>query len=268
MSIEKMNKDDLLDFFKEPTLEAFSNFLEKNVGEGSQVEFKGKWINEIKLAKVMMGMANSGGGCIVIGVSEEANGTITSTGIPEDSKIYDPADFAKIVEKYLPQKVEKYIFLKNFFYGDDVYGSLRGKKFQVVFISIETGDLPIICESDGQRENEKLKRGEIYIRRGSTTDLINYEELQEILSRSIEAKRRLRQDITLEDELEQLKALYDAIPVSIYKNSFSAFKQSSFSMISSLWGYTENKIFPEQSFEEFLKEMIEDKEEKIRKALF
>ena len=47
MSIENMNKDSLLDFFKEPTLEAFSNFLEENVGEGSQVEFKGRWINDV-----------------------------------------------------------------------------------------------------------------------------------------------------------------------------------------------------------------------------
>ena len=29
MSIENMSKDDLLDFFREPTLEAFSDFLEK-----------------------------------------------------------------------------------------------------------------------------------------------------------------------------------------------------------------------------------------------
>ncbi|MEY8261521.1 ATP-binding protein [Oscillospiraceae bacterium 50-60] len=268
MSIENMNKDSLLDFFKEPTLEAFSNFLEENVGEGSQVEFKGRWINDVKLAKIMMGMANSGGGCIVIGVSEETDGSIAATGIPADDRVYDPADFSKIVEKYLPQKVEKCISIKNFFYDNDVYGSLKGKKFQVVFISVEIGDLPIICESDGQRENEKLRRGEIYIRRGSTTDLVNYDELQEILSQSIEAKRRVRQDITLEDELEQLKALYDAIPVSIFKNSFSAFKQSNFSMISGFWGHTENKVFPKQSFEEFLKEMIEDKEEKIKKALF
>lgn len=268
MSIENMSKDDLLDFFREPTLEAFSDFLEKNVGEGSQVEFKGRWISDVKLAKIMMGMANSGGGCIVIGISEETDGTITATGIPAGDKVYDPADFSKIVEKYLPQKVTKYISIKNFFYDNDVYGSLKGKKFQVVFISVEISDLPIICESDGQRENEKLRRGEIYIRRGSTTDLINYDELQEILSHSIEAKRRVRQDITLEDELEQLKALYDAIPVSIYKNSFSAFKQSNFTMINSFWGHTENKVFPKQSFEEFLKEMIEDKEEKIRKALF
>ena len=163
MSIE--NKDSLLDFFKEPTLEAFSNFLEENVGEGSQVEFKGRWINDVKLAKIMMGMANSGGGCIVIGVSEETDGSIAATGIPADDRVYDPADFSKIVEKYLPQKVEKCISIKNFFYDNDVYGSLKGKKFQVVFISVEIGDLPIICESDGQRENEKLRRGEIYIRR-------------------------------------------------------------------------------------------------------
>ncbi|MGO5116644.1 AlbA family DNA-binding domain-containing protein [Candidatus Avoscillospira sp. LCP25S3_F1] len=263
-----MTKDDLLVFFKEPTLEAFSDFLEKNVGEGSQVEFKGKWISDVKLAKIMIGMANSGGGCIVIGVSENDNGTIVASGISAEDKIYDPADFSKIVEKYLPQKIGKYIEIKNFFYENDVYGSLKGKKFQVIFISVEIGDLPIICESDGQRENEKIKRGEIYIRRGSKTDLINYDELQEVLTRSFEARRRVRQDITLEDELDQLKVLYDAIPVSIYKNSFSAFKQNHSPIARELWGHFENKVFPKQSFEEFLKEMIEDKEEKIRKALF
>ena len=55
MNIDNMTKDSLLAFFKEPTLEKFSEFVTQNLGEGTRVEFKERWISDVKLAKILMG---------------------------------------------------------------------------------------------------------------------------------------------------------------------------------------------------------------------
>ena len=66
--MDNLTKDSLIDFFKEPTLENFSEFFEKNIGETNNVDFKGKWIDIDKIAQIALGIANCGGGCIIIGV--------------------------------------------------------------------------------------------------------------------------------------------------------------------------------------------------------
>ena len=265
MSIDNMTKDTLLTFFKEPTLENFSEFLTQTLGEGAQAEFKEEWINPVKLSKILMGMANAGGGCIVIGVAENDDKTLSANGIPENKKTYDPVEFSKIIESYFPQNVFNSFSIKNFFYDNDVYGSLKGKRFQVIFVSVNAGDLPIICARDGQSGKDTIYRGDIYIRRGSGSERINYEELQLIIAQNMDEKQKLNRDIELTDELKQLKALYDAIPVTFPARSFSGLKQSPISM--QLLGFSQNKVYPEKSFEEFLKEMIEEKEKQIKNAV-
>lgn len=265
MSIDNITKDSPLAFFKEPTLEKFSEFLMQTLGEDTHVEFKEKWINPVKLSKILMGMANAGGGCIVIGVAENDDKTLSANGIPEDEKIYDPVDFSKIIEKYFPKNVFNSFIIKNFFYDNDVYGSLKGKKFQVIFVNVNASDLPIICVSDGQDNKDTITRGDIYIRRGSGSERINYEELQFIIEQNIAEKQKLNRDIELTDELKQLKALYDAIPTTFPAHSFSGLKQSPFA--KQFLGLSQNKVYPDKSLEEFLKETIEEKEKQIKNAV-
>lgn len=258
--MDNLTKDSLIDFFKEPTLENFSEFFEKNIGETNNVDFKGKWIDIDKIAQIALGIANCGGGCIIIGVEDREKQLIAS-GIQDVKSILDPADFTKKISKYFPKSILNNIQLRDFFYDNDVYGSLKGKKFQVIFISIQDEDLPIICEVGGS----SVKKGSIYIRRGTSTEEINYDELQGIIKRKVEAQASKINNTALKEELEQLKVLYDAIPMEIGKYSFSAFKQSP--AVLGLFGKEKNTKFPDKSYEEVLLDMIEKETKKIEKIL-
>jgi len=254
----EMTKDSLLDFLKEPTLETFSFFLEQNLGETNNIEFKSEWIEIEKIAQILMGMGNSGGGYILIGIAEK-DGNLESKGIQE--KIYDPSDFIKKISKYFPDSIVVNIQLLNFFFDNDVYGKLKNKKFQMIIINVEDDKIPIVCEC----ESKLFKKGDIFIRRGTNTEKINYEELQMLLNRRIEAAKAQLTDEGLNEQLKQLKILYDAIPTVINKFSYSALKQSPFML--QMVGKEKNKVYPEKSYEEFLVDMIQMKQEKIQKYL-
>lgn len=82
-----MTKDSLLDFLNEPTLETFSFFLEQNLGETNNIDFKSEWIEIEKVAQILMGMGNCGGGCILIGIAEK-DGNLEPKGIQEKYMIH------------------------------------------------------------------------------------------------------------------------------------------------------------------------------------
>ena len=48
------------DFFQNPTRDNFVNLILKNTGEQDNLDFKEEWIDEQKLAKRMLGIANVG----------------------------------------------------------------------------------------------------------------------------------------------------------------------------------------------------------------
>ncbi|MDB8790897.1 ATP-binding protein, partial [Romboutsia sp. 1001216sp1] len=246
--MESLTKDSLSELLNEPTFEKFDLFLKENAGESNSIDFKGEWIDFHKLAKIILGIANYGGGCIVIGVDENDNG-LEANGIKE--KIIDHADFTKKIAKFFPEGLLDNIQLKNFFYCSDIYAPpLKDKKFQVIFIRVNTEDLPIICEDNGSG----IEKGAIYFRRGTSTEKINYDELQNLITRKVEAISSKIDNQALKEELDQLKVLNDAIPSSISKYGFSSLKQSNISL--SILGKEQNKIYPEKSFEEFLVDMI------------
>lgn len=253
-----MTKDSLISFLKEPTLETFSDFLKENLGETNNIDFKSEWIEFEKLAQILIGMGNSGGGCIIIGVAEE-DGKLVSKGIQE--KTYDPSEISKKINKYFPDSIVENIQIFNFFYDNDVYGKLKNKKFQMVTIYVEDDKIPIVCEC----ESKLFKRGDIFIRRGTNTEKVNYEELQTLLNRRIEAAKAQLTDEELNVELKQLKILYDAIPSVINKYSYSGLMQSPFAL--QILGKQENKVYPDESYEQFLVNMIKKKQEKIETYL-
>lgn len=128
-------------------------------------------------------------------------------------------------------------------------------------INVEDDKIPIVCE----RESNLFKKGDIFIRRGTNTEKVNYEELQMLLNRRIEAIKAQLTDEGLNEQLKQLKILYDAIPTVINKYSYSALKQSPFAL--QMFHKEKNKVYPEKSYEEFLVDMIQMKQEKIQKYL-
>jgi predicted HTH transcriptional regulator len=57
-------------FFEKPTREGLRELLKKNVGELQHCDFKVQWPALPKLSRILLGIANSGGGCVIIGVAE------------------------------------------------------------------------------------------------------------------------------------------------------------------------------------------------------
>ncbi len=64
-------KDRFFDIIcKNPSRDGFVTFVKESCGEQDNIDFKEKWIEKSKLAKIMLAIANSGGGMVVIGIKD------------------------------------------------------------------------------------------------------------------------------------------------------------------------------------------------------
>lgn len=100
MSMISQIKDKFYDdFLKSPSKDNFRKFLKENCGELNEVDFKAKWIEKGPLAKIILSMANSHGGIIVMGVKENNDGTFTPEGL---ANLKDKADFSNDIAKFIP----------------------------------------------------------------------------------------------------------------------------------------------------------------------
>lgn len=251
MSSPKGMKEIYAQFFEEPTRERLYEILESKYGESNNLDFKREWIERSELARIILSIANSGGGCIIVGVTEEDD-SLVSTGL---DSIKDNSDLVKEIEKFIPNNLLRHIELIQFIYDSDVYNNIRNKRFQVLFIDSKTEHLPYLCESDGA----KVNRGDIYIRRGTSSMKVTYEELQELINRRVDTQYSSSKEIELEEELSQLELLYGNIPK--YKSSILA----NVNLFSSIGA--PNKNYPEEDFEEFVAMLIDKKKEKIKKLI-
>lgn len=97
--------------------------LESNYfGELDAVNFKREWSEKSKLAKHILAIANSGGGCIFVG-TDRVNDEYRPV---ELKKLLDPADVAKSLSKYAPRLLE--VFTQEFFFPEKEYPNLEDKK--------------------------------------------------------------------------------------------------------------------------------------------
>ena len=65
MEFPKQIKDTVYRLLQEPTLDHFREFLQDQTGEHNAIDFKQEWIEKDKLAKLMLALANYGGGIVV-----------------------------------------------------------------------------------------------------------------------------------------------------------------------------------------------------------
>ena len=72
-------KEMVYDVLQNPTRENFIDILDNGLGEQDNLDFKVQWIEAQKLAEILLGIANSGGGAIILGVKENEDGTVTLT---------------------------------------------------------------------------------------------------------------------------------------------------------------------------------------------
>jgi len=185
-------------FFENPSREGLRDLLRDQVGELDVCDFKREWPDFPSLARHILGLANSGGGCLVIGVEERPDGTFDPVGVDE---FRDKADVHKGIQKFIPSQLRCEVV--DFSYEASEYPRIEGKKFQVVFVDDCPEYVPFIARANGQG----IRENAIYVRRGTSTEEANYEELQEIINRRLRTGYCTK-EFSLDRHLAELRILY------------------------------------------------------------
>ena len=265
-------KDHFYDqFLKEPTKDNFRDFMKKSCGELNEMDFKETWIDKGPLAKIMLAMANNGGGIIVFGVKENEDNTFDILGL---DSLKDTADISNSISMLVSSSLDYEVF--NFVFDSDVYGKFENKKFQIMVIHDTPERLPFV--SLGQ--SEKIEKDVIYVRRGTKSEKATSEEINRIIERKIATIYSENTDMSLDQHLEQLKKLYSELPQKIQvlvrkgtQPNFAAALKVFGERIGALYGtpdeYEEkdNPNYPDEGYEAFILRMINAKKLKIEKVL-
>lgn len=265
-------KDHFYDqFLKEKTKDNFRDFMKKSCGELNEMDFKETWIDKGPLAKIMLAMANNGGGIIVFGVKENEDNTFDILGL---DSLKDTADISNSISRLVSSSLDYEVF--NFVFDSDVYGKFENKKFQIMVIHDTPERLPFV--SLGQ--SEKIEKDVIYVRRGTKSEKATSEEINRIIERKIATIYSENTDMSLDQHLEQLKKLYSELPQKIQvlvrkgtQPNFAAALKVFGERIGALYGtpdeYEEkdNPNYPDEGYEAFILRMINAKKLKIEKVL-
>jgi len=257
-SKRKTFKEEFAQFFENPTREGLRDLLRNNLGEFPNLDFKEKLPPFSKVARHLLGLANLGGGCLIVGVCEKDDKTLESIGVDE---LEDKKVIIDKIKKYLPAALLEDIEIGDFTYQDSDYKDLVGKKFQVIYVTGDPKHFPFVSQAqgDGIRENA------IYVRRGTSTEEANHEELQSIINRRFETGYSSKNEIDARTHIEQLKILYSQVsPFQTRLKGAYKFLEKEFSL--DLIGIHENipnPAYPKETFDEFIVRVIEKKKKRI-----
>ncbi len=163
MQIPKQFHEALARFFETPTRETLRELLRTHFGELDGCDFKAEWPPHLSnIARHILGIANSGGGVIVVGMAEkEDDKSLQPVGL---TTLLDKAKVHKGVEKFLPHNLQSGFEVLDFSYPASEYPVLEGKRFQVLLIEDDPLHLPYVCCWNG----DKIREAAIYIRRGTS----------------------------------------------------------------------------------------------------
>lgn len=114
-SKRKTFKEEFAQFFESPTREGLRDLLKGNLGGFPNVDFKESLPSFTKIARHLLGQANLGGGCLIIGVSEKDDKTLESVGV---DKLEDKKVILDKIKKYLPVALLEDIEIGDFTYQD------------------------------------------------------------------------------------------------------------------------------------------------------
>jgi hypothetical protein len=247
-------------FFESPTRERLRDLLRDNRGEANELDFKRTWPRASKLAKHVLGFANFGGGCIVAGVEDDNETGLTASGLGPPT---DKTELLDGLNTYLPDILSRQIEIENFVYEESEYPALRGKSFQVLFISDDPEHLPFVSTSGG----EDLLPNVIYTRRAASTEQANYEELQDIVNRRLETGYSSRRELDLKTHLEQLQVLYGSVSPSTRQLKPGWRKMMGESLDRAFMDKVPNTKYPEEDYDTFVARCIYRKKKRIEMEL-
>lgn len=250
----KTFKDYFYDLLEDPTRENFRGFIENTFGEDNAIDFKETWISKDKLAKEMISIANYGGGTIIFGLKEDENNIIEPVGL---DKLRDKAEISNDIKNLIPGDLNYEIH--DLSYTTAEYEKLQNKNFQIIIIKDTPQYLPFMAKKD----SGELKQNVIYIRRGTSCEQANKEEINKIINRKINATYpSVGKTLNLEEHLKQLNVLYKNIQ-EIHYLDFRGIRD----LTNILKCPVENEHYPEESYDEFVSKMILEKKKKIERIL-
>lgn len=254
-------------FLEDPSRATFRDLMRDHVGETQQLEFKEEWITGAKLAKFVLALANSGGGCVVMGMKEADDGSLEPVGLPA---LKDKADITNdIMRGQLPEAIASAVVTADFAYKDSDYGALAGKNFQVVIVPFLPDQLPLVAEKNG----DGIREGSIYVRRQGKTQEASHSEVQKIINDRLATGHSTAATLKLEEHLDQLQVLQDRIPKTLNVMKRGAYDFSQLAQIrqwSTLFGGVESKPNPNYPTEDaagFILRVFEAKKKRIMREI-
>ena len=253
-------KEMVYDVLQNPTRENFIDILDNGLGEQDNLDFKVQWIEAQKLAEILLGIANSGGGAIILGVKENEDGTLESIGL---SKIEDKEKIHSKMAKFLPETIK--FEIADFDFSNESYSKLKGRLFSTnpyLFRGYK------IYHIFWEKDSNSAEAGSIFFRRGTKTVKANSYEINEMLDKRLEATYVEQSSLHLEEHLKQLNTLYKNMSSQMYSSSVISNLFKNMSAFGTLAGTPQNNpYYPKESYDEFIAKMIEKKKMKIEKVL-
>lgn len=144
-------KELIYKILQEPTREKFIDILYNGFGEQDNLDFKEQWIEPQKIAEIILGIANSGGGALIFGVKENNDGTLSAVGL---NKLADKEKENSKIQKFLPDILNFQIYDFNF--NGENYSKVNGKLFQMLCISSKEIELPYVWKKDSNGAGQSL----------------------------------------------------------------------------------------------------------------
>jgi predicted HTH transcriptional regulator len=232
-------------FFENPSRESLRKLLIDHTGEHDDLDFKSEFelIPPPKLAKHIIAMANKAGGAIVFGVKETENSKFESVGLELDDK----TEFQKKIEAYLPDKLIRSVH--DFSFNEVEYTKIIGKSFRVVIVEYTPDYIPFLSKKDG----EGIKKNLIYIRKNSSSETADYNDLQDIFNRRLETSFSSAREISLMEHFKELKDIYSLIKKGWWYDIITANVPD-----DDLYYYDfePNPKYPKEDYDDFVVRMI------------
>lgn len=249
-----LSKENVYKTLQNPSREDLINSVFNGVGEQDDLDFKENWTKHQKIAEIILGMANIGGGSIIVGVKENDDGTLEANGL---LALEDKEKLHSKIYNFLPDNVKFNIY--DFDFTSESYDKIKGKMFQILIVDSDEKELPYIWKKD----TDSAEEGCIFFRRGTKTVKANTQEIREMINKRIKATYSEQSSLELEDHLKQLNVLYKHIRFSNNSSVFNVFLRNIHSVEASIALGEKNALYPDESYEEFIANMIAKKKKKI-----
>lgn len=248
-------------FFEDPSRDKLHDLLKGSGGEFRDLDFKVEWPSKAHVAKQVLGLANIGGGVLVVGVQEGEDGGLTPVGL---EAFTDKADITGWLKGIIPSGLLNDVEVYDFDYPGGEYGVIQGKKFQVMFVSPDDDQSPFLPLKEGAG----IVPGTVYVRRDGMVEAATYDEVQRILNNRISRGHSTQPTLDLKSHFEQLRFLYGEIQPQSASLGWLGQHFKTAEWIKALGSMTEpNPLYPAESFEKFVSNQIEAKKRVIKRLL-